>query len=302
VERPSLFDAFNKLGRARQHLSELGPEILDTEANHPYRISVEVDAQAGEYIFHVDHVGQPPYTWGLMIGDCLHNARTALDYLMVRIVALITGDRPRDIETVNFPVETDPAAFASKVGGLRKQNPVFSGYLTRMEELQPYNQGNPSIWGTDPKTGGPLVHSLPMALQRLTTLDNIDKHRVVHAVWLGVSFFRGWPNPGVETLFPPEFKFEGATVNRDPLEDGAEVGRLRFETPLPSNWEPDEVDVKREFPLQVAFDEPPAPILNVLEFCLWGVESVLELFSPVFAEGKPPSPVTTVEDLPFPPT
>lgn len=296
TERPSLDDAFDKLRWAREHVSTLFTQITAFEVAKAHSISVEIEPDAGEYVFYVHDLAEPDPDWGLIIGDCLHNARTALDYLMVRIVARLTGEKPRDISTVQFPVETDPAVFASKVSGLRKQNPVFSGYLTRMEELQPYNQGNPSIWGIDPKTGGPLVHQLPAALQRLTTLDNIDKHRGIHAAWVGVRFFRT-PPWGLDLLFPPEFEVKGMTVNRQALVDGAEIGRLRFETPLPFHWMPDEVDVHRQIPLQVAFDEPLAPVLGVLGYCTWAVESVLRLFEPVFSTGQPPLPVTEIPVL-----
>jgi hypothetical protein len=164
--------------------------------------------------------------------------------------------------------------------------------------LQPFNQGNPSIWGIDPAHGGPLVHPLPTALQRLGLLDNIDKHRVVHTAWASMAA----PSPEtVERLFPPEFKVKAATSGGEPLVDGAEVGRVQFETPLPFDWEPDQMEMQGQFPVSVAFDEPPASVLNTLWFCVWGVMEVLTLFEPVFTTGQPPLPVTEVPVLPFPP-
>ncbi len=56
------------------------------------------------------------------------------------------------------------------------------------------------------------------------------------------------------------------------------------------------MDMKRYFPLEVSLDQPFAPkaVLRVVPLCLWGVMQVLTLFEPVFAEGKPPLPVTAI--------
>ena len=289
--RPSLDDAFDKLRWARHHFEVLRSEVEPFEKRDAHTISVEVDADSGEYVFRVHNLEAPDPDWGLRIGDCLHNGRTALDYLMVRIVALVTDTEPRDVETVQFPIHDDPKAFASRIGSLRKQHPVFSGYLTRIEELQPFNVGNPSIWGMEAHGGWPLHHMLPMALKRLSTLDNIDKHRVIHAAWTGVDFLRS------NKVEPPTgFKFLSGGSTGVPLKDGAVVGNWRFGTPLPSTWEPSQVEMKRSFPFYVTVDQPPTlvGILEVLGLCLWAVEAVLTLFGPVFLDLQPPLPVTAI--------
>jgi hypothetical protein len=56
------------------------------------------------------------------------------------------------------------------------KEPGFSGYLTTIERLQPFNNSNPSIWGYDARTGQVRSATLPTALDRLSRLDNIDKH------------------------------------------------------------------------------------------------------------------------------
>jgi len=292
---PSLDDAFDKLRWARHHFEVLRSEIEPFEQRDTHRFTFEVDADAGEYVFHVHGLEPPHADWGLRIGDCLHNARTALDYLMVQLVALATGDEPRDVRTISFPVETERAKFARRVERLREDHPALSGYLTRIEELQPFNVGNVSIWGTGGH-GWPLIHVLPPALQRLSALDIIDKHRVVHAAWLGHAWHRA---PSISSFAPEGFTPGAGSMGMGPLEDGAEIGRWRFHIPLPEKWEPEQMDMKRAFPLEVAFDEPhPSKgVLEILPFCLWGVESVLRLFEPVFTRHAPPLPVTAIPNL-----
>jgi hypothetical protein len=113
---------------------------------------------------------------------------------------------------------------------------------------------------------------------------------------VGVDFFGGWNH---DLAFPDGFKQVSASTSNGPLINDAEVGRIYMETPLPSEWKPDEVDVKRRFPLRVSFYEPlpVSGVLEVLGFCLWGVEAVLTVFEPVFNGRQPPMPVTAIPNI-----
>src|SRR3954452_21619359 len=110
--RQSLDDAFDKLRWAEHHLETLRSEIEPFEQRDAHTISFEVDADAGKYTFYIHDLEEPESgDWGLIVGDCLHNARTALDYLMVRLFSLVTDDDPRLIENVQFPITDDPEGF-----------------------------------------------------------------------------------------------------------------------------------------------------------------------------------------------
>jgi hypothetical protein len=101
---------------------------------------------------------------------------------------------------------------------------------------------------------------------------------------------------------PPEFRFIGGSRPHDPLVDGAQIGLLRYEAPLPLEWVPDQVEMKRNFPIQVSLGEPllENSVVRVLGFCLWSARATLEIFDPVFTHGKPPLPVTVSQPLPPP--
>ena len=292
-----LSDALDKLRWAKHHFDCLRHQIEPFEQRDAHRITLEVNADAGEYVFYVHNLEEPDPDWGLLIGDCLHNARTALDYLMVRLWALAANKVPKDIGGIAFPIYDSPARFAGAptVTEVRKCLP-FGGYLARIEELQTYNIGNVSIWGAG--DGKPLIHGLPTALQRLSRLDNMDKHRVVHATWARVDFLRGLD--GVHAIeLPPGFVTTAGSVEAGPLKDGAEIGRWNFVPPLPQQWQPSEVEMQRSFPLHVAIDDgsPFYGVLEVLDMCLWGVESVLAIFAPVFDGLQPPLPVTAIPNI-----
>ncbi len=220
-------------------------------------------------MFRVFDLLAPCPDWGLRIGDCLHNARSALDYLMVRLYAVGTGEDPRDIETIQFPVcDTIDRFTSSRTVQEFRKHTSLTGYLTRIEELQPFNEHNPVIWGkSDPLTPSDRHAPLPLALSKLSRWDNIDKHRVIHATLLSgaVKFID-------IVSSPPEFKLIHQWTAYEALKDGAKIGRWRFETPLPFAWEPSEMDMKRYFPLEVSLDQPfpPKAVLQVIPLCLWG--------------------------------
>jgi hypothetical protein len=284
-----LDDAWKKLIWAKQHFEIVEFRVRQFEEFDEHTISCEVDAETGTYVFYVHGIRQTDDDLGLLIGDCLHNARTALDYLMVQLVARVTGTPPRDVERIQFPIYDDTKRFNGAVSEVINE-PGFSGYLARIQELQPFNARNASIWGNGPG-GRPPNAQLPAALARLAELDNIDKHRVLHAACLVTAYRRSVflePPPGFEIVQGPIYKTH-------PLKDGAEVGHAMFKTPLPQEWEPDQVDMQRAFPIEVALDEPMPrqAVLEMLPFCLRGVEHVLTLFAPVFRDGATALPVTT---------
>jgi hypothetical protein len=244
-------------------------------------------------------------SWGLVIGDCIHNARTALDYVAVRLWALTTGTTPDEVD-VSFPIrsvgtkpdDTDAdiqKAFADARAGFKsstakfREQPGFSGYLTTIEQLQPFNFDNPSIWGAG------RFAVLPTALDRLSRLDNLDKHRVPHATWTSLRLFKG--APAIQEFAPDDFECHGSSTTYGPLENDAQVATCSFKTPLPREWKPDEMDMQRCFPLQVSFGDHPLfqGVMEVLGMCLWGVGAVLTIFNPVFG-GEPPLPVTTIAE------
>lgn len=283
----SVAGAWAKLRRAREHFDVVRSKVEPVDRGDTYRIILDIDPDTGEYVFRVRDLEPLDPDWGLIIGDCLHNARSTLDHLMVSLFALATAQEPASIERIQFPICSEPGGFTRATGKLRK-HPGFSGYLTRIEELQTFNLDNPSIWGRN-QFGLPMQSGVSSALEKLSRLDNMDKHRIVHPVWLGHAVV------GHERIdFPEEFSIEHEESSGEVLENDAEIGRWRFATPLPYEWYPSEVEVKRHFRLEVSLSELPLfkGVLEVLPFCLWGTACVLRLFDPVFRSNEPPLSVT----------
>ena len=120
--------------------------------------------------------------------------------------------------------------------------------------------------------GSEHMPPLPYGLDRLTTLDNIDKHRCLLHPFVGPKFWASSLDA------PPGFKFTVGSTPMVALEEGSLVGTVRFQTPLPRSWEPTQDDLMRNYPIQVSFDEPSIDksVIRILAYCLPGGRSNAE--------------------------
>lgn len=290
-----------KLDWAREHLTTIRRDIETLETRNGHTFSVQADLEASKYVFRVHDLKPIPPDLGLRIGDCLHAARCAIDYVMTMLVAMANEVAPVDVEDVQFPVYSEPKRFNGATGTLRT-NRTMAGWLARIEELQPYNAGNPSIWGwisprkrrgwkplAAPPPQDPRFPRLPMGLDWLTRLDNIDKHRCVLPLMWGVRH-PGGPIPNG----PTKFRSFGGSLNMNPLEDGAEVETVVYDGIEPADWVPDQVYMQARFPLQILIHKfiEQNSTARVLDTCIWSAEMVLKIFEPVFVHAGAPDPVT----------
>lgn len=136
-----LSGAWLKVDRAKEHIDNLGPEIrsfLDTE---PYVIVREDDPQTGDEIFKVKIRAEPPKQWGVILGDVLHNLRSALDLLAWQLI-LANGGTP-DKRTA-FPVSDTAEAFRS--GGLGKIEGISPRSRELLKAVKPYKGGCEPLW------------------------------------------------------------------------------------------------------------------------------------------------------------
>jgi hypothetical protein len=157
-----------KLDRAQEHLATLDLEIVEFLKFQPYRVdphpqtatfkignvSLPTSLPApGIGIFRIVH--EPPLHLSLIVGDYIHNVRSALDHLVWQL-QLTTKIEPN--ERSQFPIFSKPNA------GRLKEWTIDVPDKARdiIESLQPYHRAN-----------GPLRHN---ALWQIGKLDGIDKH------------------------------------------------------------------------------------------------------------------------------
>lgn len=279
----SLDASWAKLRWAWYHFERLRLDVDAFEQTNPYTIHYKVNDDRTMYEFVVTDLSDIDPRLGLRIGDCVHNARAALDYLIVRLVALHTGIPPAEVEDVQFPIYSDPGRYKGAVSKLRG-NMIATGHLTRIEELQPFNAGDASIWSE------PAV--VPVMLDRLSKLDNLDKHRVLNPTWHTASMREDLLNDLQVEICEGHEVFQTGK----PLDNAAYVGCVHFEKPV--DWQPSHIDMKRYFATRVAVGEADGlkPVCESLAGCIWAVDWVLHLFEPVFAHGWPARSVTVIDN------
>jgi len=92
VEEPTLEGCDAKVARARTHLQALYDEINAYVASEPHEIVEAFDAEAREYWATFRVKVEPDWlAWGILLGDFIHNLRSALAHLVWQL-ALLSGN------------------------------------------------------------------------------------------------------------------------------------------------------------------------------------------------------------------
>jgi len=158
---PLIFpESRHTLIRAQEHLEALDKEIADFLKSKPHEIVREFDSKEMRYNFRVKHRSQlPGIRWALVIGDCVHNARTALDYL-----AWALAGRNISNKGVFFPICLKPNDFNSVRWRL---DGIHPDVITEIRSLQPHNRAKPEL----------------DFLWVLQELDARDKHKLVTPIY-----------------------------------------------------------------------------------------------------------------------
>jgi hypothetical protein len=266
-EKPSLDGVRDKLRRAKAHQDNLHKMIdpISELDPHPFKGEVRGDGREHLYRWH-----NPPILdrdAELVLGDCVHNLRSALDHLAYQLVVLNgkpTSGRPA------FPIFDHPPRERRKC---RWRDVPFSvpGISDKankiIEAVQPYKGGNIGRW-----------------LTVLRDLDNIDKHRHLLDTIPAVDFastasFGDLPFGAPRCVFLPTAPVHGQVVVR-----------VRWSMPR------HELDPQLHFRVGMRFDKRVGKRLarrsvkGVLAHLVWTVEDeiVNTLFAPLF-----PSPGTS---------
>jgi hypothetical protein len=179
---PSKFKAsHSKVKRAEHHFIELRNEVQRYVASSPLSLVWETMPWSGRFadIYPPDapilglipRVKQPvPGHFAPIIGDIVHNLRSAMDIMMCELVLVVDGS-VKDHQ-INFPYwksETD------KEGAIRKSNALRAG--PRLRKL---------IEAWEPFSGG------ASRLFALSQLDNRDKHRALIPTLNGAEYSQGF--------------------------------------------------------------------------------------------------------------
>jgi hypothetical protein len=192
--------ALLKTQRAREHLAQLNP--LQQEIDSPGYLGTDVQRDGRDVVVRLKVKGPTPSRIGCIVGDVVHNLRTALDYLAWLAVEW-NGATPT--KKTQFPVCSTSATFSKAVNSQLAGAP--GPFIQLVESLQPFNcsPSSESIIG--------IVHRL----------DINDKHnRLLVSALMSSQVSLEFDEPGCLEREPT------LTIPPFPLVDGAELARFRL--------------------------------------------------------------------------
>jgi hypothetical protein len=245
VAPADLYGVWAKYERAMEQLTSLHKEVLAFgKQTNPYAIVSQEDKQRGHYVFRLKPAWPTNLQdrWGAIIGEIVHDLRSALEQLVWQLV-LLNGGKTRKSHT--FPIcDKEPSeGFAVEMRRKWKSNgrmcygplcDISDDATTLIESCQPYKGPNGVL------------------LSQLHKLWNIDKHRTLIPTIL-------WgPAPEVKLtkavlLSQPPARFEGDTYVMEVFV------AVDNDAPLDVH-----VDLEPHAPIDIALDEGREPVIEVL--------------------------------------
>lgn len=243
-----------KVRRARKHIHDLS----DTVAEYGARVklsAVPFDVQETHISYVIQFSEAPPETVPMIIGDAIHNLRSALDIMICDIARL----RNKSSDKLKFPFAADEEKLESY---LKKDFPrLGEDVLDAIRALKPYKFGN-------------------LALRGLHELDIDDKHEVVLPYYLVASGRFAAPISADMTKMMKDHGLDIANAMAPICEGGIAIMRKGVNpwkylrpvgTPQPY------------FPRGLPFGE--SPVLKVLNDLAEIVEQTVESFAAKFGDG-----------------
>ncbi len=160
----SLTGARAKIERARYHFKQIEDAICQlwaAEAENPSTALPCHKVEGQHVIVFQPHSTPVDPALSLMLGDCIHNARSALDHLAFQLT-ILNGASGEAASKISFPACLTHGEF--KNATRNKIAPFISALaLAEIEKLQPYSTGD----------------GVQDILWVLSQLDIIDKHRLL---------------------------------------------------------------------------------------------------------------------------
>jgi hypothetical protein len=200
----SLSGVHLKLKRAKVHLDALNARLDDADRGRLYGLVCEPDTQPGQYVVKVKKAASDE-DWPLLLGDFIHNLRTALDYLVWQLVKA-NGETPD--RSNEFGIFLDPAIFDGTPGDqdFKGVHPEARAVIRSVQPFSPSDK-----WQTG------RLHPLFL----LRELEIVDKHRLIHTITLA-------PEETILTFREPldDAQVEMFNLSGRVLEDGTEVCRI----------------------------------------------------------------------------
>ncbi|MBA5865836.1 MAG: hypothetical protein GDA67_03955 [Nitrospira sp. CR1.3] len=255
-----------KVDRAKEHLATISADLRAYLDSKPYAVGAKRAPDTRRLIYSVAGVRPTPLRISAVLGDAIHNLRSALDHLAYQLVWVGSGKKPSS--HVYFPIADDRARYIEqRRQQLKGATPTA---IATLDALMPYKGGNDALW-------------------RLHKLNNVDKHRVLltagsafRSVNIGAHMSREMQK---HLASPPMAdKFSGMPAVDLFLRPADRLFPLKTGDELLIDGPDAEMNDKLEFRFEVAFGEQDIafgdPIVETLTSMVQLVEDILPKFEP----------------------
>jgi hypothetical protein len=227
----------SKVERAEKHIHDVQAEWSAFLAEDPYPFFHEDNVQTGERVYYLRSARDAPTSLPLIVGDAIHNLRSALDHLAYHLVCA-GNSCPGPFTHVYFPIAENAAKYMTASPG--KVKGIGKDAIKAIDAIEPYGGGSGEIFW------------------HLHTLDVSDKHRLLITVGAQNSSHSMAPSERAEIatgLF-------GLSAN-DPVPDGrafltdSKIIHFPLKAGDKLHTVPrDEVEDDMHFAFEIAFGEP----------------------------------------------
>jgi hypothetical protein len=176
VSKLTLDGCREKLEWAKRHLERLTTEYEERNARTDQSFTAHMEKEPafdGGHNWHVsicdEIVKPPPSYFGLIVGDAVHNMRSALDHLACRLVEL-EGNEPTNSNA--FPIwDQDP----TKIRNAKKRQERLALFEQRVSGMSDEHKEAIRILQPYQRPDTPEADKLIV----LSALDNLDKHKLI---------------------------------------------------------------------------------------------------------------------------
>jgi hypothetical protein len=152
-----------KIERAKKHVNDLNRQITEYLAAEPLRLRIRQRDNPPSRLIYIDAKPAIPNDFPLIVGDAVHNLRSAIDHICWGMV----GDKAKNPRSVGFPFVELEERLSSAIA-TRQMNVAPKNVVDEIHALQPYPSGNK------------YFHAVK-------ALDERDKHHVLLIVGYGVE-------------------------------------------------------------------------------------------------------------------
>jgi hypothetical protein len=252
-----------KLDRAQEHLRTLVNEVAEHEHQSLKVEYQQSPAEPGVYRLRFRQAVPPPDRWSAVIGDLLHNVRSALDSFTFTTIDGRATLSDKERRRIYFPITETIADFEDHPWPAKK---IGSKSVDAFRSAQPWAR----YLDLDDEY---LAQTKRHPLVLLSKLSNIDKHRALHLTFAApIDTLAGTAGP-VRADWTPGKPW--------PLEDGDLIGTWTFTglNPDQSPWFDNKFRIALESDAQselgMSFDERLASFVTAAWKAIEEVESGL---------------------------